>query len=96
MLPLAAARRQREERLEGGGPEVLLHATGTADLAIHYRGDENLIVHLYELAGHENPTTLPGSENVVNEIGKRRGTVPLPEGPVIVHIEMATVRGGRA
>ncbi|MDW6062901.1 hypothetical protein SAZ11_38980 [Streptomyces sp. FXJ1.4098] len=72
-----------------GRPDVLLHTAGTADLAIRYRGDDNLIVHLYELAGHEDPTTLPSYENAVNEIGKRRETVPLPEGPVIVHLEMA-------
>ncbi|MGO4424422.1 hypothetical protein AB4Z54_38450 [Streptomyces sp. MCAF7] len=89
VLPLAAGRRLTEERLEWGGPDVLLHTAGTADLAIRYRGDDNLIVDLYELAGHEDPTTLPRRENVVNEIGKRRETVPLPEGPVIVHLETA-------
>ncbi|WP_264349491.1 TerD family protein [Streptomyces milbemycinicus] len=89
VLPLVAGRRLTEEWLEWGGPDVLLHTAGTADLAIRYRGDDNLIVHLYELAGHEDPTTLPSYENAVNEIGKRRETVPLPEGPVIVHLEMA-------
>ncbi|MEU0807002.1 TerD family protein [Streptomyces sp. NPDC005970] len=89
VLPLAAGRRLTEERLEWGGPDVLLHTAGPADLAIRYRGDDNLIVHLYELAGHEDPTTLPKREGVVNEIGKRRETVPLPEGPVIVHLETA-------
>lgn len=89
VLPLAAGRRLTEEWLEWGGPDVLLHTAGAADLAIRYRGDENLIIHLYELAGHEDPTTLPRYEGAVNEIGKRRETVPLPEGPVIVHLEMA-------
>ncbi|MFK4266423.1 TerD family protein [Streptomyces milbemycinicus] len=89
VLPLVAGRRLTEEWLEWGGPDVLLHTAGTADLAIRYRGDDNLIVHLFELAGHEDPTTLPSYENAVNEIGKRRETVPLPEGPVIVHLEMA-------
>ncbi|WP_137992647.1 TerD family protein [Streptomyces vilmorinianum] len=89
VLPLAAARRLTEEQLECRGPDVLLHTGGTADLALHYRGDENLIVNLYELAGHDDPTALPTDDNVVNEIGKRRETVPLPEGPLIVHLEMA-------
>ncbi|MET9373684.1 TerD family protein [Streptomyces sp. NPDC002992] len=89
VLPLASARRLTEEQLESRGPDVLLHTGGTADLALHYRGDDNLIVNLYELAGHDDPTTLPRDENVVNEIGKRRETVPLPEGPLIVHMEMA-------
>ncbi|MDX3224371.1 TerD family protein [Streptomyces sp. ME19-01-6] len=89
VLPLAAGRRLTEEWLECGGPDVLLHTAGTADLAIRYRGDRNLIVHLYELAGYDDPTTLPTYENAVNEIGKRRETVPLPEGPVIVQLEMA-------
>ncbi|WOX21454.1 TerD family protein [Streptomyces solicathayae] len=89
VLPLAAAARLTEEELVGGGPDVLLHTGGTADLVLHYRGDDNLIVNLYELAGHDDPTTLPEDDNVVNEIGKRREAVPLPEGPLIVHLEMA-------
>jgi tellurite resistance protein TerA len=89
VLPLAAATRLTEDELECRGPDVLLHTGGTADLALHYRGDDNLIINLYELEGHDDPTTLPTDENVVNEIGKRRETVPLPEGPVIVHVERA-------
>ncbi|MER7952299.1 TerD family protein [Streptomyces sp. NPDC096079] len=89
VLPLASARRLTEEEAEFRGPDVLLHTGGVADLAVHYRGDDNLIVHVYELAGHDDPTTLPRYENAVNEIGKRRETVPLPEGPLIVHFEMA-------
>ncbi|MFE7603499.1 TerD family protein [Streptomyces sp. NPDC057494] len=87
--PLAAARRLTEEEAEFRGPEVLLHTGGVADMAVHYRGDDNLIVHVYELAGHDDHTTLPQYENVVNEIGKRRETVPLPEGPLVVQFEMA-------
>ncbi|MFI1655789.1 TerD family protein [Streptomyces sp. NPDC020472] len=87
--PLAAARRLTEEEAEFRGPDVLLHTGGVADLAIHYRGDDNLIVHVYELAGHDDHTTLPPYDNAVNEIGRRRETVPLPEGPLIVHFEMA-------
>lgn len=89
VLPLAAATRLTEQELAGGGPDVLLHTGGTADLVLHYRGDDNLIVNLYELAGHDDPTALPEDDNVVNEIGRRRETVPLPEGPLIVHLEMA-------
>ncbi|GGT26271.1 hypothetical protein GCM10010271_32440 [Streptomyces kurssanovii] len=89
VLPLAAATRLTEQELEFRGPDVLLHTGGTADLALRYRGDDNLIINLYELEGHDDPTTLPRDENVVNEIGKRRETVPLPEGPVIVHLERA-------
>ncbi|MFD7555251.1 TerD family protein [Streptomyces sp. NPDC059835] len=89
VLPLAAATLLTEEELEGGGPDVLLHTGGTADLALHYRGDDNLIVNLYEVAEHDDPTELPTDDNAVNEIGKRRETVPLPEGPVIVQLEMA-------
>ncbi|MFI8766849.1 TerD family protein [Streptomyces sp. NPDC053792] len=87
--PLAAARRLTEEEAEFRGPEVLLHTGGVADMAIHYRGDDNLIVHVYELAGHDDHTALPQYDNVVNEIGKRRETVPLPEGPLVVQFEMA-------
>ncbi|MFB6838373.1 hypothetical protein [Streptomyces sp. NPDC056361] len=87
--PLAAARRLTEEETDFRGPEVLLHTGGVADLAIHYRGDENLIVNVFELHGHDDHTELPEDENVVNEIGKRRETVPLPEGPLVVQFEMA-------
>ncbi|MFF0473802.1 TerD family protein [Streptomyces sp. NPDC004284] len=87
--PLAAAPRLTEEEAEYRGPEVLLHTGGVADMAVHYRGDDNLIVHVYELAGHDDHTTLPQYDNAVNEIGKRRETVPLPEGPLIVQFEMA-------
>ncbi|MGW7428817.1 TerD family protein [Streptomyces sp. NPDC054861] len=89
VLPLAAAAHLSEQQLEGRGPDVLLHTGGTADLVLRYRGDDNLIVYLFELAGHHDSTALPNGENVVNEIGKRRETVPLPEGPVLVQLEMA-------
>ncbi|MER5741387.1 TerD family protein [Streptomyces sp. NPDC002262] len=87
--PLATARRLTEEEAQFQGPDVLLHTGGVADLAIHYRGDDNLIVNVFELAGHDDHTVLPDDENVVNEIGKRRETVPLTEGPLVVQFEMA-------
>ncbi|HEY9373757.1 TerD family protein [Streptomyces sp.] len=87
--PLAAARPLTEEEFESRGPDVMLHTAGVADLVIHYRGDDNLIVNTYELEGHDDHTELPEDENVVNEIGKRRETVPLPEGPLVVQFEMA-------
>ncbi|MFI8420515.1 TerD family protein [Streptomyces sp. NPDC085479] len=87
--PLASARRLTEQEAEFRGPDVLLHTGGVADLAIHYRGDDNLIVNVFELAGHDDHATLPDDDNVVNEIGKRRETVPLTEGPLIVQFEMA-------
>ncbi|WP_051034219.1 TerD family protein [Streptomyces sp. SS] len=87
--PLAAARRLTEEEVDFRGPDVLLHTGGVADLAIHYRGVENLIVNVFELHGHDDHTALPEDDNVVNEIGKRRETVPLPEGPLVVQFEMA-------
>ncbi|MFF9344558.1 TerD family protein [Streptomyces sp. NPDC014773] len=87
--PLAAARRLTEQEADFRGPDVLLHTGGVADLAIRYKGDDNLIVNVFELAGHDDPTVLPRDENVVNEIGKRRETVPLTEGPLIVQFEMA-------
>ncbi|MDV9187246.1 TerD family protein [Streptomyces sp. SR27] len=87
--PLATARHLTEDEVEYRGPDVLLHTGGAADLTVHYRGDENLIVNIYELAGHHDSTSLPDDENVLNEIGKRRETVPLPEGPLVVQFEMA-------
>ncbi|MFG2873079.1 TerD family protein [Streptomyces sp. NPDC048338] len=90
VLPLAAARHLSEEPMECFGPDVLLHTGGTADLAIRYRGNDNLIVYLHELAEHDDPTTLPEQQgSVVNEIGRRRETVPLPEGPLLVHLKRA-------
>ncbi|MET9654508.1 TerD family protein [Streptomyces sp. NPDC006460] len=90
VLPLAAARHLSEEPMECFGPDVLLHTGGTADLAIRYRGKDNLIVYLYELADHDDPTSLPEQQgSVVNEIGRRRETVPLPEGPLLVHLMRA-------
>ncbi|MFJ9808485.1 TerD family protein [Streptomyces sp. NPDC101158] len=90
VLPLAAARRLTEDRLECEGPDVLLHTGGTADAAFHYRGTDNFIIHLYELAEHDDPTSLPErGRSAVNEIGRRRETVPLPEGPLIVHLQRA-------
>lgn len=87
--PLAAALRLTAEDVEFRGPEVLLHVGAVADLAIHYRGDDNLIVNIYEVGGHDDHTALPEDENVVNEIGERHETVPLPEGPLVVQFEMA-------
>ncbi|MFE6224823.1 TerD family protein [Streptomyces sp. NPDC057854] len=87
--PLASARRLTEREQEFRGPDVLLHTGGVADLAIHYRGDSNLIVNLFELAGHEDHAELPDDDNVVNEIGRRTEKVPLPEGPLVVQFEHA-------
>ncbi|WP_418960742.1 TerD family protein [Streptomyces tritici] len=89
VLPLSAARVLTEEQAEFRGPDVLLHTAGVADLVIQYRGEDNLIVNTFELAGHEDPTALPDDDNVVNEIGRRREVVPLPEGPLVVQFEMA-------
>ncbi|MEU3607530.1 TerD family protein [Streptomyces sp. NPDC035033] len=87
--PLASARRLTEQGVESRGPDVLLHTGGVADLTIDYRGDDNLIVTAFELAGHTDHAVLPDDEDLVNEIGARRETVPLTEGPLIVRFEMA-------
>ncbi|MFE5795871.1 TerD family protein [Streptomyces sp. NPDC056503] len=89
ILPLAEARRLSESRLESWGPEVLLHTGGTADVTFDYQGSSNLIVHFYRLAGHTDPTTLPRPEGAVNEIGARKETLPLPEGPLLVYLSVA-------
>ncbi|MEU6165815.1 TerD family protein [Streptomyces tanashiensis] len=90
VLPLAAARRLSEETMEGWGPDVLLHTGGTADAALHYRGSSNFIVDVFELAGHDDPTALPDARpGYINEIGRRRETLELPEGPLLVHLARA-------
>ncbi|MFG2332894.1 TerD family protein [Streptomyces sp. NPDC048604] len=90
ILPLAEARRLSKDRLESWGPDVLLHTGGTADVTFHYNGDSNFIGHLYRLAGHTDPTTLPNpGRSVVSEIGARRETLPLPEGPLLVYLSAA-------
>lgn len=90
ILPLAEARRLSKDRLESWGPDVLLHTGGTADVTFHYKGDSNFIGHVYRLAGHTDPTTLPKpGGSVVNEIGARRETLPLPEGPLLVYLSAA-------
>ncbi|MEU9713909.1 TerD family protein [Streptomyces sp. NPDC047976] len=90
ILPLAEARRLSKHRLESWGPDVLLHTGGTADVTFHYKGDSNFIGHVYRLAGHTDPTTLPEpGRSVVSEIGARRETLPLPEGPLLVYLSAA-------
>ncbi|KQX16598.1 resistance protein [Streptomyces sp. Root431] len=90
VLPLAAARRLTEDTLECWGPDVLLHTGAAADVAFHYRGDSNFIVDSYELAGHDDPTALPRARYPhINEIGRRREALPVPDGPVIVHLGRA-------
>ncbi|MEU3664546.1 TerD family protein [Streptomyces sp. NPDC032940] len=90
ILPLAQARRLSKDRLESWGPDVLLHTGGTADVTFHYKGDSNFIGHLYRLAGHTDPTALPKpGGSVVSEIGARRETLPLPEGPLLVYLSAA-------
>ncbi|MGW0880263.1 hypothetical protein [Streptomyces sp. NPDC002671] len=89
VLPLAAAHRLTDEWMEWRGPDALLHTAGPADLTIRYKGDDNLIAALYELAGHTEPTTLPRRKTIINEIGSRRETVPLPEGPAVIRLERA-------
>ncbi|MER5770263.1 TerD family protein [Streptomyces sp. NPDC001985] len=84
--PLAAARRL-EGTLTGAGSEVFLHTGGPVDLAVEYRGDENLIAHYYEIAGLSGLPEDP--ENLINEIGARRVTLPLPAGPLLVWFEYA-------
>ncbi|MFB7611431.1 TerD family protein [Streptomyces gardneri] len=87
--PLAAAHVLTEGEVESRGPDLLLHTGGVADLAIQYGGDDNLIVNIFELARHDDHTALPEDENLVNEIGERRETVPLPAGPLVVQFEAA-------
>ncbi|KOG35864.1 MULTISPECIES: TerD family protein [Streptomyces] len=90
VLPLAEARRLTEDTLECEGPELLLHTGGIADATFRYRGKSNFVVFLYRLAGHTDSTTLPKHGTAaINEIGARRDTVPLPEGPVLVQVSMA-------
>ncbi len=90
ILPLAEARRLSRDRLESWGPDVLLHTGGTADVTFRYKGDSNFIGHIYRLAGHTDPTTLPKpGGSVVSEIGARRETLPLPEGPLLVYLSAA-------
>ena len=45
-------------------------------------------LHTLELDSDDH-TALPRDENLVNEIGKRRETVPLPQGPLVVQFEAA-------
>lgn len=90
VLPLAAAQLLTEDTLESWGPNVLLHTGGATDVAFHYRGDSNFIVDSYDLAGHDDPTTLPDSLlPYINQIGRRRESLSLPEGPVLVHLGRA-------
>ncbi|MFH9953042.1 TerD family protein [Streptomyces roseolus] len=90
VLPLAEARRLSEDRLESWGPDVLLHTGGTADVTFRFKGGGNFIGHLYRLAGHLDPTALPDpGRAAVNEIGARKETLPLPEGPVLVRLSVA-------
>ncbi|MFB7029775.1 MULTISPECIES: TerD family protein [unclassified Streptomyces] len=90
ILPLAAARHLTEDALEGRGPDVLLHTGGVADIAFHYRGKENFIVYVLDLTEHDDPATLPEPDGpLVNEIGRHRETVPLPEGPLLVQLQLA-------
>ncbi|MFI9747271.1 TerD family protein [Streptomyces sp. NPDC052494] len=90
VLPLAAARRLTEDTLECWGPDVLLHTGAATDVAFHYRGNSNFIVDSYELADHDDPTTLPRARYpYINEIGRRREALPIPDGPVIVHLGRA-------
>ncbi|CAM5416909.1 TerD family protein [Streptomyces narbonensis] len=90
VLPLAAARLLTEDTLECWGPNVLLHTGGTTDVAFHYRGSSNFIVDSYDLAGRDDHTTLPDYRwPHINEIGRRRESLPLPEGPVLVHVKRA-------
>ncbi|MEU3483912.1 TerD family protein [Streptomyces sp. NPDC033754] len=90
VLPLAAAQLLTEDTMESWGPNVLLHTGGTTDVAFHYRGSSNFIVDSYDLAGHDDPTTLPEHRlPYINEIGRRRESLSLPEGPVLVHLARA-------
>ena len=90
VLPLAAAKLLTEDTMESWGPNVLLHTGGAIDVAFHYRGDSNFIVDSYDLAGHDDPTTLPDSLwPHINEIGRRRESLSLPAGPVLVHLQRA-------
>ncbi|WP_329621550.1 TerD family protein [Streptomyces sp. NBC_01255] len=90
VLPLAAAQLLTEDTMESWGPNVLLHTGGPIDIAFHYRGSSNFIVNSYDLAGHDDPATLPDFLLPrINEIGRRRESLSLPEGPVLVHLVRA-------
>ncbi|MEU9865432.1 TerD family protein [Streptomyces sp. NPDC047971] len=90
ILPLAEAGHLSKDPLESWGPDVLLHTRGTADVTFRFKGTSNFIVYLYRLAGHTDPTTLPSpGRAAVNEIGARKETLPLPEGPLLVYLSVA-------
>ncbi|MGW6394798.1 TerD family protein [Streptomyces sp. NPDC055103] len=91
VLPLAAAELLTEDTMESWGPNVLLHTGEAIDVAFHYRGDSNFIVTVHDLAGHDDPTSLPDHLfPYINEIGRRRESLSLPQGPVLVHLSRAT------
>ncbi|MGW0118072.1 TerD family protein [Streptomyces sp. NPDC003327] len=87
VAPLSTAPLLTGRRLESRGPDVLRYTGGPADVVFDYEGDSNFIVHLFELAGHDDLTRLPAhGTNAVNEIGRRKETVPLPAGPLVLRL----------
>ncbi|GAA3898196.1 TerD family protein [Streptomyces gulbargensis] len=87
VAPLSTAPLLTGKPLKSRGPDVLRYTGGPVDVVFDYEGDSNFIVHLFELAGHDDLTRLPSQgTNAVNEIGRRKETVPLPAGPLVLRL----------
>ncbi|MER7520064.1 TerD family protein [Streptomyces sp. NPDC126499] len=87
VAPLSTAPLLTGKPLKSRGPDVLRYTGGPVDVVFGYEGDSNFIVHLFELAGHDDLTRLPArGTNAVNEIGRRKETVPLPAGPLVLSL----------
>ncbi|WP_318208848.1 TerD family protein [Streptomyces sp. SJL17-1] len=87
VAPLSTAPRLKGKPLKSNGPDVLRYTGGPVDVVFDYEGDGNFIVHLFELAEQHDRSRLPERGTVaVNEIGRRKETVPLPAGPLVLRL----------
>ncbi|MCX4974454.1 TerD family protein [Streptomyces sp. NBC_00620] len=89
VLPLSAARPLGTAKLTGRGADVLAYTGTAADVKVRFDGgaDRELFqVNLHEATHLDD---LSRHDLIVNEIGRLKQTVPVPDGPLLIVVENA-------
>lgn len=90
VLPLSAARRLGTGELRGRGADVIAYTGTAADVKVRFDGGadrhEYFLMNCHEARHFDN---LDEYDMLVNDTGRIKQTVPVPDGPVLLVIENA-------
>ncbi|MES5821069.1 TerD family protein [Streptomyces sp. RG80] len=90
VLPLSAARRLGTDRLTGRGADVVAYTGTAADVKVRFDGGadrhEYFLMNCHEARHFDD---LDRHDMLVNDTGRIKQTVPVPDGPLLLVIENA-------